>query len=177
RHRQGGRNDEGNRQREHLHDDAGGQTLPDEVAELLGDLLNEQKRGQRGEREHQRRNELPQQVAAEDAHGGSRHYIRTSTALQGMRRPTLAGFLALALVVPRLHAQDRAAPDSGPRFIAGFHVAPIVVPYNAALAPGGRLGPRTSPALVAAAWEARLRASLPGGLTPAAAPAPGQTLV
>ena len=94
-----------------------------------------------------------------------------------MRRPTLVGFLALSLVVPQLHAQDRAAPDTAPRFIAGFHFAPLEVPHNAALAPGGRLGPRTSPALVAAAWEARLRASLPTGLTPAVAPEPEQPAV
>ena len=84
-----------------------------------------------------------------------------------MRRPTLAGFLALLLVVPQVHAQDRAADDTVPRFSAGFGFAPIGAPHNAALAPGGRFGPRTTPALVAAAWETRLRATLSRGLTPA----------
>jgi Motility related/secretion protein len=99
-----------------------------------------------------------------------------------MRRPTLAGLFALSLVVPQVHAQDRAAADTAPRFTAGFPAAPIAPPHNAALDPGGRLGPRTSPALVAAAWEARLRASLtrgltpaPGGLAPPAAVAPDTT--
>ena len=87
--------------------------------------------------------------------------------LQGMRRPTLVCFLALSFVVPQVHAQDRAAADTAPGFIGSFHVAPLELPHNAALAPGGRLGPRTPPALVAAAWEARLRASLPRGLTSA----------
>jgi len=74
-----------------------------------------------------------------------------------MRRPTLAGLLALSVVVPLAHAQDQAA---APQFVASFHAAPIAVPVIAALEPGGRLGPRTSPELAAAAWEARVRASL-----------------
>ena len=91
-----------------------------------------------------------------------------------MRGPTVAGLLALCVVVPGVHAQDRAAADTTPQFVGGFHAAPLEPPHNAALAPGGRLGPRTSPALVAAAWEARVRASLSHGLTPASAElAPG----
>jgi hypothetical protein len=74
-----------------------------------------------------------------------------------MRRPTLAGLLALLFVVPLAQAQDR---DTAPQFIASFHAAPIVAPVIPALAPGGRLGPHTAPALVAAAWEDRVRASL-----------------
>ena len=75
-----------------------------------------------------------------------------------MRRSTLAGLLALPLVVPHAHAQDRAP---APQFVASFHAAPIEAPITPALAPGGRLGERASPELVAAAWEAELRASLP----------------
>jgi hypothetical protein len=75
-----------------------------------------------------------------------------------MRRLALTGLLALPLVVPHAHAQDRAA---APQFVASFHAQPIEIPYTAAVAPGGRLGARTSPLLVAAAWEQRVRASLP----------------
>ncbi len=93
-----------------------------------------------------------------------------------MPRPTLAGFLALSLVIPQAYAQDRAAPDSGPRFVASFHYTPLATPRNAALEPGGRLAPRTSPALVAAAWADAVRASLPQGFVArafAAAPPAG----
>jgi hypothetical protein len=87
-----------------------------------------------------------------------------------MRRPTLVGCLALSLVIPQARAQQ-AAPDSGtgPAFRATFGAPPIALPRNAALAPGGRLGPRASPALVAADWEQRLRATLPVGLAAALA--------
>jgi Motility related/secretion protein len=106
-----------------------------------------------------------------------------------MRRLTLAGLLALPLLVPQAHAQDRAAaavravPDTAraPHFVATFQVPALEPPHSAALAPGGRLGPRTLPALVAARWEARLRAALPSpdvfapralaALAPAASPA------
>src|SRR5204863_377155 len=134
---------------------------------------------ERGEGKKERGDVLAQHVTAEDAHGRSRHYIRTSSAVQGMPRPTLAGFLALSLIIPQAYAQDRAAPDSGPRFVASFHHTPLATPRNVALEPGGRLAPRTSPALVAAAWAAQVRASLPQGFVarafavtpPGAAPA------
>ncbi|HUL50205.1 MAG TPA: cell surface protein SprA [Gemmatimonadales bacterium] len=81
-----------------------------------------------------------------------------------MPHPSLAGFLAVVLVVSQAHAQDRA--DTAPHFIASFRVAPLEPPPNAALAPGGRLGPRTSSALVADRWEDGVRAQLPHGFVP-----------
>jgi motility/secretion related protein SprA len=81
-----------------------------------------------------------------------------------MRRPTRLVGLALTLLIPQARAQVTGADSSGtpaPGFRGSFHAAPVVAPLNPALAPGGRLGPRTAPALVAAAWERRLRAALP----------------
>jgi hypothetical protein len=67
-----------------------------------------------------------------------------------MRRLAQAVVLALTLVVPQLNAQDT---------YPSFGVPPLVPPRNAALAPGGRLGSRVPPALVAAAWKERVLAS------------------
>ncbi|HLQ69456.1 MAG TPA: cell surface protein SprA [Gemmatimonadales bacterium] len=53
--------------------------------------------------------------------------------------------LAATLVVPQVHAQ---AP------VYTFGVPPLVAPRNPALAPGGRLGARVPPALLAHAWAA-----------------------
>src|SRR3989475_10553832 len=72
------RDDEGDGQKEDLEDDAPRQALPDEVSELLGHLAEQHQEGERREREPERREVLAQQVAAEDAHGRSRHYIRRS---------------------------------------------------------------------------------------------------
>src|SRR5439155_1558457 len=63
---------------------------PDEVAELFGDLLDQEEAGERGESEDQRCEVLAQHVTAEDAHGQSRHYIRTSTALQVPFQPIVS---------------------------------------------------------------------------------------
>jgi len=60
-----------------------------------------------------------------------------------MRRLAQLAGLVVTLVVPRLHAQAPAYT---------FGVAPLVPPRNAALLPGGRLGARVPPALVARAW-------------------------
>ncbi|HEX9283610.1 MAG TPA: hypothetical protein VF882_07470, partial [Gemmatimonadales bacterium] len=90
-----------------------------------------------------------------------------------MRRPTLAGFVALSLLIPQAHAQDaggRAGSARPPEFVAAFRWAPLVPPRNAALAPGGRFGPVSSPPVVAAAWERRLRAQLPLALPSLLAP-------
>jgi hypothetical protein len=65
-----------------------------------------------------------------------------------MRRLALALF-ALTLVVPQVHAQ---AP------VYTFGVRPLTPPRNPALAPGGRLGARVPPALLAAAWTDSLLA-------------------
>jgi motility/secretion related protein SprA len=60
-----------------------------------------------------------------------------------MRRLAQLVGLVLTVVVPQAHAQ---APTLG----AGL--PPLATPRNAALAPGGRLGPRVPPALIARAW-------------------------
>ena len=96
-----------------------------------------------------------------------------------MRRLAQVGCLALTLVVPQVYAQDagvRALPPGPP--IYTFGVPPLAPPRHPALAPGGRLGPRVPPALIAAAWfEAVLarRRTLLGSTAPpvpiAAAPA------
>src|SRR5438309_10421750 len=76
-----------------------------------------------------------------------------------MRRASLAGLVAPALVIPQAHAQDTgAARSEPPRFVASFRWTPLAPPRHPALVPGGRLGPHTVPALVAAAWERRARA-------------------
>jgi hypothetical protein len=66
-----------------------------------------------------------------------------------MQRLAQIAVLAVTLVVPQLHAQD-----AGPT----FGVPPLVPPRHPALAPGGRLGSRVPPALVAAAWADSLLA-------------------
>src|SRR5206468_6756886 len=104
-HRQRHRDDEGDRQGEHFDDDAPGQPLADEVAELFRDLIDEHRERECRERVEERGNVLPQDVTAQDAHGWSRHYIRNPKYLQGMRRLAQLVVLALTLVVPRVHAQ------------------------------------------------------------------------
>src|SRR6266487_2618134 len=174
RHRQRHRYNERNRQREHFEDDAPGEAFADEVAELLRDLIDEHRARQRRERIEERRNVLPQDVTAQDAHGWSRHYIRNPKSLQGMRRLAQLVGLAFTLVVPRVHAQ---AP------VYTFGVPPLAPPRHPALAPGGRLGARVPPALVAQAWGERVLARRPpvfgapgtvsaALLPPSAAPSP-----
>jgi len=80
-----------------------------------------------------------------------------------MRRLAQLVLLAFTLVVPQVHAQ---AP------VYTFGVPPLVAPRHPALAPGGRLGARVPPALVARAWADALLAQRPplvGGPTAAAA--------
>jgi hypothetical protein len=69
-----------------------------------------------------------------------------------MRRLAQLVVLALTLVVPRVHAQ---AP------VYTFGVPPLVPPRNPALAPGGRLGPRVPPSILARAWAERILAQRP----------------
>src|SRR5207253_3246121 len=164
RHRERHRDDERDREDEDLDDDAPGEPLADQVPELLRDLLEEHQTRQSCQREAERREMLAQEVPGQGAHGRSRHYIRNSKSLQGMRRPTEAGLLALSLVIPQAHGQDAGAPAGPgrpPTLVATFHWAPIAPPRSAALLPGGRLGPHSTPAVVAAAWEQRMRALLP----------------
>src|SRR5207302_6639301 len=96
-----------------------------------------------------------------------------------MRRASLAGFVALSLVIPQAHAQDTSAARSEPPgFVALFRWTPLAPPRHPALVPGGRLGPHTAPALVAAAWQRRARAlwspalGQPMAAAPVAAAAP-----
>ena len=89
-----------------------------------------------------------------------------------MRRPALAGCLALTLVVPQALAQE---PASLPAFRARFDVPALELPRNPALAPGGRLGLRVPPRVLAAAWARALLAARRPGLylaTAAASPSP-----
>src|SRR2546425_575155 len=145
RHRQRHRDDERNGEAEHFDDDAPRQSLADQIAKLLGDLIDEHRARERGDRVSEWREVLPQDVTAEDAHGRSRHYIRNPKSLQGMRLHAQLVLLAATLVVPQVHAQ---AP------VYTFGVPPLVAPRNPALAPGGRLGSRVPPALLAHAWAA-----------------------
>src|SRR5881392_1083161 len=82
-----------------------------------------------------------------------------------MRRLALIVGLAFTLVVPRVHAQ---AP------VYTFGVSPLVAPHHPALAPGGRLGARVPPELLARAWADSLLASFgaPSPLALSAAPSP-----
>src|SRR3989441_259863 len=151
-HRQRHGDDEGNRQCEHFEDDAPRQALAHEVAELLRDLIDEHRERQRGERVEERRNVLPQDVTAKDAHGWSRHYIRNPKSLQGMRRLAQLVGLALTLVVPRVHAQ---AP------VYTFGVPPLAPPRNPALAPGGRLAVFVPASILAREWVEQVLARRP----------------
>src|SRR5206468_1533016 len=149
RHRQCHRDDERNGEREDFEDDAPREALAHEVAKLLRDLIDEHRERERRQRVPERRNVLPQDVTAKDAHDWSRHYIRNPKSLQGMRRLAQIVGLAFTLIVPRVHAQ---AP------VYTFGVPPLVAPHHPALAPGGRLGARVPPELVARAWADRVLA-------------------
>ena len=69
-----------------------------------------------------------------------------------MRRLAQLVVLALTLVVPRVDAQ---AP------VYTFGVPRLVPPRNPALAPGGRLGARVPPSILARAWAERILAQRP----------------
>ncbi len=86
-----------------------------------------------------------------------------------MRLLAQLAVLVFTLVVPQLHAQD-----AGPT----FGVPPLSPPRHPALAPGGRLGSRVPPALVAAAWaDALLAKRRPVFRTPFAADTSGGVAV
>lgn len=70
-----------------------------------------------------------------------------------MLRPALVGALVFLCVIPQAAAQDTSRVSFAPP-------PRLPVPRLAALAPGGRLAPRTTPAAVGAAWEAELRVRL-----------------
>ena len=86
-----------------------------------------------------------------------------------MRRLATIALLASTLVVPQVHAQ---AP------VYTFGVPPLTPPRNPALAPGGRLGARVPPAILAAAWTDSLLArrrplyAVPATLAVAPSPPP-----
>jgi motility/secretion related protein SprA len=89
-----------------------------------------------------------------------------------MRPPASLVFLLLTLLVPPARAQSPGADTvRAPAFRLAYRFERLGPVRVAALAPGGRLGPRMPPALVAAAWETRVRAGLPGGLALAGATA------
>jgi len=81
-----------------------------------------------------------------------------------MRRLAQVGFLALTLVVPQVHAQDAGVRPP----IYSFGAPPLVPPRHPALAPGGRLGARVPPALVATAWAEAVLAQRRPTVGPAA---------
>jgi len=81
-----------------------------------------------------------------------------------MRRLAQLVGLVVTLVVPRVHAQAPAYT---------FGVPPLAAPRNAALLPGGRLGSRVPPALVARAWVDAVRARRRSWWAEAAPPALG----
>ena len=98
-----------------------------------------------------------------------------------MQRPALIVVLfATSLVVPPARAQGAAADTSrGPAFVMPVAAVVLAVRPVAALLPGGRLGPRVPPAVVAARWERAARAlwrpgfgTGPSGPAPSAAAAP-----
>src|SRR5712672_529515 len=74
-----------------------------------------------------------------------------------MRRLAQLVGLALTLVVPRVHAQ---AP------VYTFGVPPLAPPRNPALAPGGRLGARVLPSILAREWAERVIARRPRLFSP-----------
>src|SRR2546425_9678180 len=78
-------------------DHARRQSLAEQRGELLGHRVDEHQCGEGRQGEAERGDVLAQQIAAEGAHGRCRHYIRNSKSLQGMRRPTLVGFVAFSL--------------------------------------------------------------------------------
>ncbi|PYO38260.1 MAG: hypothetical protein DMD29_13815, partial [Gemmatimonadetes bacterium] len=76
-----------------------------------------------------------------------------------MQRPALVVLFATSLVVPPARAQGAAADTSrGPAFVVPVAAVVLAVRPVAALLPGGRLGPRVPPAVVAARWERAARA-------------------
>ncbi len=87
----------------------------------------------------------------------------------------LVGLCALSLVIHQVHAQDAGAvADTArlPVLVARFRYAAIPPARVPALALGGRLGLHSTPAVVAAVWERRLRVALPPVALAAAPGAP-----
>ncbi|HEY7684505.1 MAG TPA: cell surface protein SprA [Gemmatimonadales bacterium] len=82
-----------------------------------------------------------------------------------MWRPASLVVLTLSLLLPQARAQESVA-DTGrlPAFVLVYRYHSLVSVAVPALAPGGRLGARLPPGLVAAAWERRVRDALPRGL-------------
>src|SRR5262249_22237930 len=98
---------------------------------------------------------LSEEIAAEDAHGGLRHYIRNSKSSQGMRLTPIAVTLALAITIagPPARAQSLGFPIPA--------IVPLKAPENSAVRPGGRYGMYTTPRAVATAWSNGVRQSFP----------------
>ncbi|HYR32579.1 MAG TPA: cell surface protein SprA, partial [Gemmatimonadales bacterium] len=93
-----------------------------------------------------------------------------------MRRPTLVALFATVVFIPAGFAQDTSAARSPePGFVATFPPVSIGVPPNSALVPGGRLGSRVPPAVLAAQWQARVLATLPSEFPRGPLPPPPET--
>ena len=92
-----------------------------------------------------------------------------------MRLPASLAVFTLTLLPSVVIAQEPVVRSgAAPAFVVPFRWPSLIVAPTAALAPGGRLGPRIPPALVAARWAQRVRESFtPMGL----ATAPGDTSV
>ncbi len=91
-----------------------------------------------------------------------------------MRRPASLAVFILSLSPSLALAQEPidSGPRGQPRFIVAARLPSLVPPLRGPLAPGGRLGPRVPPAVVAAAWAQRVSdalAAAPAGAGPAAA--------
>ena len=93
-----------------------------------------------------------------------------------MRRTVSFVVLTFALLPSLATAQEPSAAQPGhePAFVVPAHIPSLVPAPVAALAPGGRLGVRVPPALVAAAWAQRVRDAL---AAPGVAPAAGDTSI
>ena len=93
-----------------------------------------------------------------------------------MRRPALVALFALVVFIPAGQAQDTAAARSPePGFVATFPPAPLTLPSNPAVAPGGRYGSRVPAAVLASQWLARVMATLPPTFPRGPLPPPPET--
>ena len=81
-----------------------------------------------------------------------------------MHRPVSVAVLVLSTLIPRVDAQEPVAGSGGePAFVLPLRIPSLAPSPVPALAPGGRLGARVPPVLVAAAWARRVHGTLPFG--------------
>jgi len=91
-----------------------------------------------------------------------------------MRLPASLAVFTLSLLPSLVLAQEPVRSGQAPAFVVPASIPSLAPPPNPALAPGGRLGRRVPPALVALAWERRVREAL---ASPSALLAPGDTSI